>query len=353
MSLRDIGLLFSFRNPEYNRLPWDEFYRNELGLTVYAEELGFDTVWLTEHHFIDDGYSPSLFVIGGAIAAQTKKIRIGTYIVLMPLHDAVFVAEDATAIDIISGGRFDLGLGLGYRPGEFTGLGISMKERGARLSEAAPLIRELLAGGEVNHEGKFYTAKNVKLTPTPVQDPMPIWLAARADAALDRAAKGGFHLAGIGAPEHQLGYIEALKRHGRNPKDFNIAQLVVGFCGPDTQSAWDRCSDGLNHMLKNYMQWGIESGDITGEDAWNVDNLVPSPDQFRQNRQADFFGQPAHIGTPDEVYESLVKYIQSSPEEAPITHLVVMMDLPGVKPEHARESMKLFAEEVAPRLRKL
>ncbi|HIF10281.1 MAG TPA: LLM class flavin-dependent oxidoreductase, partial [Sneathiellales bacterium] len=161
MSLREIGLLFSFRNPSDAQTPWADFYQSELDLTVYAEELGYDQVWLTEHHFIDDGYSPSLFVIGGAIAARTRKIRIGTYIVLMPLHDPVFVAEDSAAIDIISGGRFDLGLGLGYRPGEFIGLGIPMSERGARLEESAPLIRELFAGGEVNHEGEFYTAKNI------------------------------------------------------------------------------------------------------------------------------------------------------------------------------------------------
>ena len=352
MSLKEVGLLFSFRNPEYNRRPWDEFYKSELDLTVYAEELGYDEVWLTEHHFIEDGYSPSLFVIGGAIAARTQKIRIGTYIVLMPLHDPVFVAEDSAAIDIISGGRFDLGLGLGYRPGEFTGLGIPMKERGARLEESAPLIRELFAGGEVNHEGAFYTAKNVTLTPPPIQkDGPPIWIAARADKAIDRVARLGFHLAGIGAPEHQACYVDALKRHGRDPKDYKMAQLVTGFCAPGTQTAWDRCADGLNHMLSYYLKWGIESGDITGEGGWDTDNMVPSPDQIRQNRQADFFGQSPYVGTPDEVYEGLVEYLAQAPDGAPITHLVVMMDMPGVKPEHSRESMKLFAEDVMPRLR--
>jgi alkanesulfonate monooxygenase SsuD/methylene tetrahydromethanopterin reductase-like flavin-dependent oxidoreductase (luciferase family) len=346
----DIGLMFSFRNPEYNRKPWDEFYENELDLCAYCEEVGLDHVWLTEHHFVDDGYSPSLMAIAANIAARTKKIRIGTFVLLMPLHDPVMVAEDAATVDVMSSGRFDLGMGLGYRPGEFTGLGISSKERGARLSEGAPLIKELLEGGEVDHEGKFYTAKNVRLVPPAIQQPHPpIWIGARGDAALDRAAQHGFHLASVGAPEHRANYIEALKRHGRNPDDFNIGQLVCGYTAPDTNTAWDRSADGISHVLQAYIDWTVESGDQTGEGDWDLEAKGPSGDHIRQARDPDFFGQPCHVGDPDAMYESLKAYLEASP----CTHLVVMMSLPGTDPEHTRESIKLFAEEVAPRLRAL
>ncbi|OPE45519.1 LLM class flavin-dependent oxidoreductase, partial [Mycolicibacterium diernhoferi] len=88
------GMLWPFRNPEWARVAWDDFYRCQLDLIVESEQLGFDHVWLTEHHFVDDGYSPSLFPIGAAVAARTSRIRIGTFLLLLPLHNPVRVAED-------------------------------------------------------------------------------------------------------------------------------------------------------------------------------------------------------------------------------------------------------------------
>ena len=118
MTLR-FGVLWPFRNPEWARVPWEELYRSHLELITDSEQMGFDDAWLTEHHFIDDGYSPSLLPIGAAIAARTRRLRIGTFLLLLPLHNPVRIAEDTATLDLISGGRFDLGVGLGYRPGEF------------------------------------------------------------------------------------------------------------------------------------------------------------------------------------------------------------------------------------------
>ena len=139
----DIGILFMFRNPPFNSTDWASIYRHELDHAVAAETLGYDHVWLSEHHFVEDGYSPSVLPIAAAIAARTERVRIGTYVLLLPLHNPVRVAEDAATVDVISNGRFDLGMGLGYRPGEFTGMGISSKERGARLAEGLPLVHAM------------------------------------------------------------------------------------------------------------------------------------------------------------------------------------------------------------------
>ena len=91
----NVGLLFPFRNPPRWRVDWTSLYAEQLRQIQLAEELGYDTAWLTEHHFAEDGYSPSLLPIAAAVAAQTQRIRIGTFLILLPLHNAVRVAEDA------------------------------------------------------------------------------------------------------------------------------------------------------------------------------------------------------------------------------------------------------------------
>ena len=109
----NVGLLFPFRNPPAWREPFADFYAEQLAQTRFAEELGYDEIWLAEHHFAGDGYSPAILPIASAIVAMTKQIPIGTYLVLLPLHNAVRIAENAATIDIISNGRFDLGVGQG------------------------------------------------------------------------------------------------------------------------------------------------------------------------------------------------------------------------------------------------
>ncbi len=131
----NFGVLFAFRNRPDAVVPFTELYRKQLDLVAVSEDLGYDTIWLTEHHFVEDGYSPSLLPIAAAIAARTRKIRVGTFVILLPLHNPLRVAEDAATVDVISNGRLDLGLGQGYRVPEFLSFNIPREERGGRLEE--------------------------------------------------------------------------------------------------------------------------------------------------------------------------------------------------------------------------
>ena len=116
------GLWYDFRNPEPWRQPFEQLYRATLEQITWAESLGYGSVWLSEHHFTDDGYTPSPLVIAAAIGAQTRQLQIGTNLLLLPLHHPLRVAEDAGTLAILTRGRFTLGLGLGYRAEEFTAL---------------------------------------------------------------------------------------------------------------------------------------------------------------------------------------------------------------------------------------
>src|SRR5262249_30864882 len=109
------GVSIGFQNPPQWRLPWPDLYAETIEFVRQAEALGVDYVWLSEHHFVDDGYCPSLMPASAAIAAATSRIRIGTKVVLLPFHDPVRLAEDAAVVDVISDGRLDLGFAAGYR----------------------------------------------------------------------------------------------------------------------------------------------------------------------------------------------------------------------------------------------
>src|SRR5690349_4941501 len=108
-----VGIYFDLRNPGGQR-PWPDVYGSALETIEEAERLGADSVWLTEHHQFDDGYLPQPLVFAAAVAARTRRVRIGTAVVLAPLKPAVELAEQAAIVDILSSGRLELGLGAGY-----------------------------------------------------------------------------------------------------------------------------------------------------------------------------------------------------------------------------------------------
>jgi alkanesulfonate monooxygenase SsuD/methylene tetrahydromethanopterin reductase-like flavin-dependent oxidoreductase (luciferase family) len=143
------GLWYDFRNPAQWRQPADRLYREILDQIAWSENNGFDDVWLSEHHFIEDGYLPSILPAAAAIAARTNRIRIASGVLLMPFHNPIRLAEDVATVDVISGGRFELGVGIGFKREEFSGFGVSSKERGARTDQSLDLIRRALSGETV------------------------------------------------------------------------------------------------------------------------------------------------------------------------------------------------------------
>lgn len=343
----NFGLLFPFRNSATAQLPFPELYRKHLDLVEQAEDLGYDTVWLTEHHFVEDGYSPSLLPIAAAIAARTKKIRIGTFVLLLPLHNPLRVAEDAATVDLISNGRLDLGLGQGYRVDEFIGFNIPRKERGARLEEGTEVIRRAWTETQWSFEGKFYKFTNITLVPNVVQRPHPpIWLAARGPKSIARAARNGYHLMGTGGVDQQQMYDAALRECGRRPEEYCIAQFRAVFVASKREKAWDAAEAGVHHMLTCYGRWFTEAHDLPGDTAYGVD--IPPIGQLRYSNTAQLFGEPLIIGTPDDA----IRLIEDYQRRTRVTHLVMAMPLPGVDPKKIAKSMELFAEEVIPHFRK-
>lgn len=343
----NFGLAFFFRNSPAVKVSFPELYKRHLELAVKAEELGYDTIWLTEHHFVEDGYPPSLLPIATAIAARTKKIRIGTFVLLLPLHNALRVAEDAATVDIISNGRFDLGLGQGYRVDEFTGFNIPRKERGARLEEGTEVIRKAWTEKNWSFNGRFNQLTNITLYPNVVQKPHPpLWLAARGPKSIARAARNGYHFMGTGGVDQQQMYDAALRECGKRPEDYNIAQLRTVFVASKRDKAWDDAEAGAHYMLSCYGKWFTEAQDLPGDSAYGMG--IPKIGKLRSSDTANLFGEPLIIGTPDDA----IRMIEDYQKRTRFTHLVMATALPGVDSKKVLKSMELFAKEVLPHFRK-
>lgn len=339
----NVGLMVGFRNPPQWRVPYPELYAEQLAQTQLAEDLGYDEIWLTEHHFSEDGYSPSLFPLAAAIAARTNRIRIGFFLLLLPLHHPVEVAESAAAVDLISNGRLDLGVGLGYAKGEFAGYGISRAERAGRMEEGLEIIRGAFTQDNFSFSGKHWDLSGITLEPKPVQaGGPPIWMGAMAPKALERAGRLGCHYLGLGEPENQTIYDDALKAAGHAPSDFGAAHLRWVHVAESQDQAWDDSQDHLHYLLSVYAKWLDEASFDT---AYTGAPRIPAPAELRY-ADSRLLGAPL-IGTPDQVAAGLDELKKT----CRTTHLVLGMHLPGLAPAKVRRSMELFAKEVLPGLR--
>jgi alkanesulfonate monooxygenase SsuD/methylene tetrahydromethanopterin reductase-like flavin-dependent oxidoreductase (luciferase family) len=340
------GLLWTFRNPPFARVPWDQLYREQLELIAESEALGFEHAWLSEHHFVDDGYSPSVLTIASAVAARTSRLRIGTFLLLLPLHHPVRVAEDAATVDQISGGRLDLGVGQGYRLGEFEDQGIPHGRRGARLEEGLGIVRDLLAGETVTVDGEFTALRGIRIVPPALQRPRPpIWVGGVADKAIDRIARMGFHFLNGGQADRAKAYDDALRRHGRDPADFDIAAGRMVYVAPSREQAWEIAARPLHHIAQCYLDWYREAGDTPDYEALKI--TVPSVEEIKEAQEFDFFGERATVGTPADVIRQIEDYRAS----ARVTHFAATLAMPGMSAADVRGGMRLFAAEVMPHFR--
>jgi alkanesulfonate monooxygenase SsuD/methylene tetrahydromethanopterin reductase-like flavin-dependent oxidoreductase (luciferase family) len=296
-------------------------------------------VWLSEHHFADDGTCPALLPVAAAIAAKTTRIRIGTKVMLLPFHNPVRLAEDAAVVDILSNGRLDLGLAAGYRPAEFAGFGIARSERAARMDEGLSVLKQALSGEAFDHHGRFYDFGPVKVTPPPVQRPIPLWLGGRSAAAMRRAARNSCHLQLADfILEHAVSdygrYQEALRAVGADPTRYSVAAVATAFLDEDRERAWQTAAKHLLYQQNLYQQWFTEASDRPGD---RYEPMVTAS----QLKRGSYL-----VGDSEDVLRQLRDYQQ----QVPFTHLSIWMLLPGMRLAPAMRSLELFCRKVLPAL---
>jgi probable F420-dependent oxidoreductase len=172
--------------PCQEKARWDDTVEQ----SVKAEEWGYDSIWISEHHSVEEGYYPSPWLALAGLASHTKSVRLGTAVLIAPYYHPFHIAEDATMVDVISGGRCIAGLGVGYRAEEFDFFNVPIKERGGRTEESTQIIRALWEQETVSYDGKYYQLQEARLLPRPIQNPRPpIWMGGWTEPACARAAR--------------------------------------------------------------------------------------------------------------------------------------------------------------------
>src|SRR5258708_19793804 len=148
-------------------------YRGEVEEMAWTEELGFDSIWLTEHHFIEYGLSVSPAVLAAAVAMRTQRVRIGLAAAILPFHDPVRLAEEMAMVDILCGGRLDVGVGRGNRPVEFEGYRVPQIENRERFEECLAIMLKAWTLERFAFQARHFSIPEVRVIPKPLQRPHP------------------------------------------------------------------------------------------------------------------------------------------------------------------------------------
>lgn len=327
------GLWYDFRNPTAWRRPFGQMYREYLDQIAGAEDVGFNSVWLTEHHFCEDGYTPSPLVIAGAIGERTRTMRIGTNLIVLPLHNPVRIAEDAATLSLLTGGRFDLGVGIGYRQPEFEAFGRELKFRPSLLEDACEIIRRGWSGEPVNYEGKRFSLGDLPITPAPEKIPA-LLIGGMSEPAIDRVARigdGFLCTGGIGIDM----YLQALERQGKDPAKGRVVLGCWALVSEDPKREWAAAGPHALYQSNEYIKWG----------AFGPPGETP---QFPDEAAALDNGL-YELWEPAEALDRLSALMEKYPQ---IEDIHFWAQLPGEPTSAGDRRIALMAEKVLPQLRR-
>jgi alkanesulfonate monooxygenase SsuD/methylene tetrahydromethanopterin reductase-like flavin-dependent oxidoreductase (luciferase family) len=325
-----IGVSYDFRNPVNSGLSDAHLYAEILEQVKWLDQIGADMVWFTEHHFVEDGYLPSWVPVAGAMAAVTSHVRFGTDICLMPFNHPIRLAEDLAVLDNISGGRVDIGLGMGYAPHEFRGFGFPPSRRVSLMNEGIEVLQRCFTGERFSYHGKRYQFEDVIITPGYVQEGgPPLWLAAMSEAGALRAAHFDTNFLPQGLRQRSFDpWVEALESSDRKTSDKRVGIIRSILVTDDKSADWPVIRAAEKYRMELYNRFFEESGEGFGEDG----DPVP---------------QTWVIGDVEHCVAELKSFIK----DFGITDIVTMAVPPGLRTDQMGDSLQLLFTKVVPRLK--
>jgi len=314
------GLHVDMRNRPGSGDGWPLHYGRWLERLEEADRLGADSIWLSEHHFFDDGYLPQLWTFASAIAARTSRVRIGTAVNILPLHSAVELAEQIALVDVISGGRVEPGFGVGYRKPEYLAFNGDFKGRYRVFAERIGEMRELW--------GETGTGRTV--TPRPVQSPVPMWGGFGGPTGARMAGRLGLGLQSLD-PALLAAYTAGLAAGGHDPASARVAGSFEMFVTDDPERTWAEIGSHLLYRGRSYARYMFEGT-----------SLEANPPKYEGHAKENVL-----VGTPQQIADA----ITTRTDGLPIEHLYTWADHPGISSDLVDRHIELVLSEVAPLLR--
>ena len=331
---------------------------DEVEQMVLSERLGYDSVWLTEHHYADYGLSSAPSVLLATVAARTERITLGMAVYVLPFHHPLKLAEETATLDILSKGRLVVGLGRGNRPLEFLGHGVPQQESRSRLEEGVEVLRRAWTEDRVTFHGRHWQLEAVPVYPKPRTQPHPpLAFAVGSPESLHWAGTNGFPIlsSGLFTPlpttlSQRATYLAALQQAGH--PESKIAELLGKwvvtkhvYVAPTDAEARAEARPAEEWFLDAYAR-SIDPTGLRGLPEPVRQTAEASAARARSLRWDELVDDCLLVGSPETVRRKALEL-----REAGVGELVCWMNFGGIAPDRARRSMQLFADEVMPALR--
>jgi len=326
--------------------PSQEIYTRAIDIAQAAETLDFRNIWLAEHHFSTYGYLSRPAQLATFIAAKTTRLRVGTAVIVVPLHHPLVIAEEIATLDLLAGGRVDIGLGRGYQHYEFERLGLELDSARSRWEESIDIILKSFTGEPFTYDGKIFKIPETTIFPQPFQKPHPpIWVTAQSPESIEATVRRGFNVltGGFGVPIERMAEFRRLfdrlvaeAKLARTPEVGVQRAVYVTDSVADARAAAEeaRWNMRVTLSLRNHYE-RVERGRAIA---------VPAPNEPDVDDLLDRF---LVIGTPDTV----IRQITRIKELVGITHFNCSFWFGDIEHPRILKSMELFAREVMPAFR--
>jgi alkanesulfonate monooxygenase SsuD/methylene tetrahydromethanopterin reductase-like flavin-dependent oxidoreductase (luciferase family) len=322
-------LRFDLRAPARFATKHAELYAAALDLARFADERGFDSISLSEHHGVDDGFLPSPLLVAAAMASRTQSVHFGISALLAPLYDPVKLAEDLAVLDLLSRGRVSTTLGMGYRPDEYAMFGRRFEERGKLLDEWLEVLLRAWRGERFTWQGR-----TVQVTPAPFTRPHPpIFVGGQSRRGALRAARFGLgYQPASNDPEMERVYLAACEERGVTPQLRPPGTGEMIWVSRDPDRTWRQIGEHLLYEARVYSGWQPAT-----QQSSTVHSRAKTVDELR--REGLY-----RVLTPEQCLER-------ARAQGPWAAFVLYPLCGGIPPELAFESVRLYADEVLAKLR--
>jgi alkanesulfonate monooxygenase SsuD/methylene tetrahydromethanopterin reductase-like flavin-dependent oxidoreductase (luciferase family) len=344
----DFGLFFLMQRDEQ----WAEqaVYDSTIEQMLAAEALGYQSVWIAEHHFNDYGLCPAPPVMAAFVAARTRTLRLGMGVSLLPLHHPIDLAEQLAVLDVVSGGRLDVGIGRGGTLQDYQTFRSERADARLRIEEGIALMQQCWAGQPFDFHGQFHSAERLHVRPRPAQRPHPpLFVAANSEDSVLSAARLGLPtLSSFFVPVDELQrrrrlYRDTARAAGRSEAEIDELESRCG--GMRVVHVAPSREEALRATEPPFMSYQRKMAALRSNATGGT-----VPDSFdRSLLRLRTFGEYladgwALIGAPDEVRDGLQAYLDATGYR----RVLLLMALPGLDTTLALRSMRLFAHDVAP-----